>query len=187
MSVADDDIAPSATGGATPITQVMVPVTTGPLTTVDSRTIPKLTAEPVFYTLSGPQHHDETLYQQSKMYQHLYQQQPLQWGHFNPDSTEETVPGEVADQRWVMDRTQERSDHRILEEGDYNVDARIEALEQGQWEMKRDLKEVILAISDMTNLLNRDWENHWRQEPPSQINEARALTRGGQLPNAPRT
>ncbi|KAL8162982.1 UNVERIFIED_CONTAM: hypothetical protein K2H54_002576 [Gekko kuhli] len=110
------------------------------------------------------------------MYQHLYQKNPLWWGHFNPESTEDMYvltrgpwrdslfePGlcdhfgysqfgvmdEMAGQRWVMDSTQERSDRRLLEEEDYNVDAWVEALERGQQEMKRDLEEVVLAIPDM--------------------------------------
>ncbi|KAL8211579.1 UNVERIFIED_CONTAM: hypothetical protein K2H54_002412 [Gekko kuhli] len=102
----------------------------GPLTTADSGTIPKSTAVPAFCTPLGPRHHDGILYQQNKMYQHLYQQQPLRWGHFNLDSSEEI-------------------DRRLLEEEEYNVDAWVEALERGQQEMKRDLEEVILAIPDM--------------------------------------
>ncbi|KAL8189824.1 UNVERIFIED_CONTAM: hypothetical protein K2H54_008827 [Gekko kuhli] len=78
----------------------MVPVTTGPLTTADSGTIPKLTAVPAFYTLSGPRHQDGLLYQQ--------------------------MPGEVAGQRWVTEHTRQRSDHRLLEEEDYDADSHIE-------------------------------------------------------------
>ncbi|KAL8181282.1 UNVERIFIED_CONTAM: hypothetical protein K2H54_051951 [Gekko kuhli] len=33
---------------------------------------------------------------------------------------------------WVMERTQEHSDHWFLEEEDYDVNACIEALERGQ-------------------------------------------------------
>ncbi|KAL8182841.1 UNVERIFIED_CONTAM: hypothetical protein K2H54_003192 [Gekko kuhli] len=113
--------------------------------------------------------------QRSKMFQQLYQQ-PLRWGHFNPDSTEETyvltcgpwresqfepglckdygypqygVSGEVAHQRWVTKRTRERSNCRLLGGEDYNAEARTKALEQGQREMKGDLEEVIRAIPDM--------------------------------------
>ncbi|KAL8170076.1 UNVERIFIED_CONTAM: hypothetical protein K2H54_062866 [Gekko kuhli] len=170
MSVAEDDIAPSTTGGATPTTQASVPITTGPLTTTDSGAILRLTAVPLFYTPSGPQHHDRLLCQQSEMFQQLYQQ-PLRWGHFNPDSTEEMyvltrgpqrdsqfelglcenygypqygMPGEVADQRCVTEGTRERSDCWFLQK-DYDADACIKALEQGQREMKRDLDEVILT------------------------------------------
>ncbi|KAL8186623.1 UNVERIFIED_CONTAM: hypothetical protein K2H54_001445 [Gekko kuhli] len=141
----------------------------------DGRTISKSTAVTAFYTPSGPRHHDGIRYQQSKMYQHLYQQNPLQWGYFNPESTEETyvltrgpqrnsrfelglcddfgypqfgVTGEMASQKWVMGRTQERSDCGLLEE-EYDVDAQVKALEWGQQDMKRDLKEVILDVPDM--------------------------------------
>ncbi|KAL8219228.1 UNVERIFIED_CONTAM: hypothetical protein K2H54_014342 [Gekko kuhli] len=133
MSMAENDITPTMTGGATPTTQTGVPVTTGPLMSDDSGTIPKSMAVLAFCTPSGPRYHDGILYQQNKMYQHLYQQQPLQWGHFNPDSTEET----------------ECSDRHLEEDEKYNVDARVEALEKGQQEMKKDLEEVILTIPDM--------------------------------------
>ncbi|KAL8178394.1 UNVERIFIED_CONTAM: hypothetical protein K2H54_044321 [Gekko kuhli] len=106
------------------------------------------------------------------MYQHLYQQQPLQWSHFNLDSTEETYvltrgpqwnsrfdaglgedigypQYEVASQRWVTDHTQECSDRRLEEDKEYSVGAQTEVLERGQQEMKRDLNEVILTIPDM--------------------------------------
>ncbi|KAL8163024.1 UNVERIFIED_CONTAM: hypothetical protein K2H54_003021 [Gekko kuhli] len=172
MSMTEDDITPTMTGGATPTTQTGVPVTTGPLTTTDSGTIPQSTVVPAFYPPAGPRHHDGILYQQSKMYQHLYQQQPLWWGHFNPDSTEEMYvltrgprrdswfdvglcedvgypQYEVAGQRWVTDCTQERSDCCLKEDEEYDVDARVEALERGQQEMRRDLEEVILTIPDI--------------------------------------
>ncbi|KAL8170137.1 UNVERIFIED_CONTAM: hypothetical protein K2H54_064493 [Gekko kuhli] len=68
----------------------MAPVTMVPLMTMDGGNIPKSMAVPVFYTPSGPRHRNGALYQQTKMYQHLYQQQLLRWDHFNPDLTEET-------------------------------------------------------------------------------------------------
>ncbi|KAL8190348.1 UNVERIFIED_CONTAM: hypothetical protein K2H54_048906 [Gekko kuhli] len=146
---------------ATPTIPVTVPVTGVP-STMDSGTIPRSTAVHVFYTPRGPWHHDGVLYQQSKM----YQRSQLQWGHFNPESTEETYilthgpqrdsrfnmglyedPGyplyrateEVTGCMWISDRTRECSDRRLMEEG-YEVDARVKVLERGQQEIKRDLE-----------------------------------------------
>ncbi|KAL8182681.1 UNVERIFIED_CONTAM: hypothetical protein K2H54_061677 [Gekko kuhli] len=86
MSVAEDDIIP--------ITQMTVPVTTGPLTTADSGTILKSMVVPAFYIPLGLRHHDRILYQQS----------------------------EAAGQRWLTDHTRECSDHRLKDE-EYDVDA----------------------------------------------------------------
>ncbi|KAL8172604.1 UNVERIFIED_CONTAM: hypothetical protein K2H54_001936 [Gekko kuhli] len=55
---------------------------------------------------------------------------------------------DAASHVWITDHTRERSDCRLMEE-DYEVDACVEVLEWGHWEIKRDLKEVILAIPDM--------------------------------------
>ncbi|KAL8172639.1 UNVERIFIED_CONTAM: hypothetical protein K2H54_004456 [Gekko kuhli] len=125
MSAAEDDITPTTTGGVIPATQTTVPVTLGPLTMTDSGTIPKLTAVPAFDTSLGPRDHDGILYQQI-------------W------SVGQSCWPEVGDRC-----TRECSNHRLEVDEEYDVDAQVEELERGQQEMKRDLKEVSLAIPDM--------------------------------------
>ncbi|KAL8207018.1 UNVERIFIED_CONTAM: hypothetical protein K2H54_039883 [Gekko kuhli] len=58
------------------------------------------------------------------------------------------VTEEAAGQMRVTNHTRECSNHRLLEE-DYNVGTHVKVLEWGQWEIKQDLKEVILSIPDM--------------------------------------
>ncbi|KAL8178536.1 UNVERIFIED_CONTAM: hypothetical protein K2H54_050658 [Gekko kuhli] len=204
MSMEEENIIPTMTGGGdTQVTvPVMVPVTGVPSTT-DSGTIPRSTAVHVFYTLRDPRHHDGVLYQQSMM----YQQSQLRWGHFNPESTEETYvlthgprrdsrfdrglyedPGyplygateEAMGHVWITDHMRECSDRRLMKE-DYKVDARVEVLEWGQREIKRGFEEVILAIPDM------DWESWQSQEFPSRTRGSQFLNQGDWPPNAPKT
>ncbi|KAL8221239.1 UNVERIFIED_CONTAM: hypothetical protein K2H54_061969 [Gekko kuhli] len=161
MSAAEDGIAPSTTRGATPTTQVTVSVTTRPLTTVDNGTIPKSMEVPVFYTLPGLQHHDGILYQQSKMYQHLYQQQPLQWGHFNLDSTEEMyilMCGPWRDSRFKPGLCDDNGYPH------YGVPGEVTG-QSGH-----------PCLHLKTNPLNQDWENRQCQEPPFRIKKTWALT-----------
>ncbi|KAL8203163.1 UNVERIFIED_CONTAM: hypothetical protein K2H54_043544 [Gekko kuhli] len=124
MSGEKENIIPTMTGGATPTTQASVPVMGVPSTT-DSGTVPNR-PRPTCST------HREARGTMTGCCTNKY------------GATEE-----AAGWMWVTEHTRECSDHRLLEEEDYEVDARVEVLERGQREIKRDLKEVILAIPDV--------------------------------------
>ncbi|KAL8179120.1 UNVERIFIED_CONTAM: hypothetical protein K2H54_060299 [Gekko kuhli] len=134
MSGEEENIIPTITLGATLTTQASVPVTvpvTGVPSTTDIGTVLKST---VPYILTrGPR-------RDSRFDTVLYEDP----GYPHYGATEEATV-----RMCVTDHTRECSDCRLLEEKDYEADARIEMLELGQQEIKQNLEEVILAIPDM--------------------------------------
>ncbi|KAL8177455.1 UNVERIFIED_CONTAM: hypothetical protein K2H54_006891, partial [Gekko kuhli] len=167
MSGSEEELIPTTTAGSTPTTQSDVPVTMGAPGTILKTTIL------VFYTLLGPRYYDGVLYQQIGLYHGPHPSQALQWGHFHPDSTEETyvltqgprrdscfdmrdplpypLPRVRPDRQWVTSHTQEQRG-RHLEKGEDEDDdfgTWLEALERGQQRMQRNIEEVVLTIPNL--------------------------------------